>query len=364
VSPDPSPREVCVALDLLGGDRAPDVVAEGARLALADDSALRVTLVGPPEVTGRWAGADAGSRLAAAPARQVVEMGEDPLRAVRAKRDATVRVAARLLRDGAADAMVSMGSTGATLAAAVFALGRLPGLTRPALAVALPAAAGSVILLDVGANAQAGADLLAQWALAGSAYAEVLLGRASRVGLLSLGEETGKGDAVRREAHELCAELPIHFVGNVEGGDIPRGRRADVVVTDGFTGNVVLKVLEGAVELFEGRLRAAGVDSSAIHRTTVGFDPERVGGALLLGVPGVCVVGHGAATARSVASSLALAATAVRGSVVSRTAAALQRLVRARRERSGEKSAAGWGTDVRAWRDSPPTDRPGAEGGP
>ena len=309
-----------VAVDLLGGDHAPDVVVDGALQAISrrDPDELQVILVGPPAEAERLLAArDAAGALPVVAAHEVVGMAEDPARAVRRKRDATVRVAARLVRDGAADALVSVGSTGATMAAAFFSLQRLPGVSRPPLAVVVPSAAGPLVLLDVGSTVDVSADQLAQHALAGAAYATVRLGLARpRVGLLSNGSEPGKGDSLRREAYDLLSEvlsdLPVEFVGNVEGHDISRGGVADVVVTDGFTGNVVLKTLEGA---------GAVTDAPA--------------GAVLLGVDGVVVVGHGASSATDVASCIDLAARAVTDNLVGSTADALAVLVARRRTEAG-----------------------------
>ncbi len=271
-----------VALDLLGGDRAPEQVVDGALLAAAEQPDVEVVLVGPPDTAARLLserGAD--GRLAVVAASQVVGMDEDPARGVRAKRDATVRVCARLVRDGGADAMVSVGSTGAALAAAVFTLGRLKGMSRPALGVVVPAGAGPLVLLDAGATVEASPGLLGQFALAGAAFATVRLGLdRPRVGLLTNGEEPGKGDPLRKDAFDVLSALPVHFVGNVEGRDVPAGGVADVVVTDGFTGNVLLKGLEGAAELVTGTLRDAFAGSPDVlagpHR---GDGPPRAGRA-------------------------------------------------------------------------------------
>jgi glycerol-3-phosphate acyltransferase PlsX len=313
---------VRVALDLMGGDAAPDPVVEGALLAAAERPDVAVLLVGPPSLAAAaLRDRDAQDRFEVVPAAQHIGMDEDPARAVRAKRDASVRVAARLVRDGAADATVSCGPTGAALAAAMFTLGRLPGVTRPAVAVLVPTPNGPVVLVDAGANPDAGADLLAQFALSGAAYAATALRlERPRVGLLSNGAEPGKGDALRKEAYDLLAALPVDFVGNVEGHDVVLGGRADVVVTDGFTGNVLLKGVEAAL---------------ALHANT----PDDAGGALLLGVDGVAVVGHGGASPRAVASAVGLAADAVRDGLLPRLTEDLAGLVARRRERAGLEPA-------------------------
>ena len=329
-----------VALDLLGGDDAPESVVDGALLFAAQSPLdVELLLVGPVELAERLLSErGAGGRFELVPASQVVEMDEDPARAVRAKRDATVRVAARLVRDGAADAVVSIGSTGAALAGAVFTPGRLRGVSRPPLAAVVPAQAGPLVFLDVGASTEATPTLLAQFALAGAAFASVRLGLAEpRVGLLSIGEEPGKGDELRKTAYDVLSALPIRFVGNVEGRDVPYGGRADVVVTDGFTGNVLAKGLEGAAAMLTEVLHdamTATPERAEIHRAllpalteaTAHMSPEVLGGAVLLGVGGVVVVGHGASTAQGVASCLRTAVQAVREGLVPRIAASLSEL--------------------------------------
>ena len=329
-----------VALDLLGGDTAPDSVVDGALLVLAETADVEVVLVGPldvaePLLDARLPSWRDGGRLSLVAASQVVGMDEDPAKAIRAKRDATVRVAARLVRDGSADALVSIGSTGATLAAAVFTLTRQRGVGRPPLAAVIPSAGGPLVFLDAGASVEASPDLLASFALVGAAYARVRLGiERPRVGLLTVGEEAGKGDPLRKAAHEALAALPVDFVGNVEGRDVPQGGRADVVVTDGFTGNVLAKGLEAAAvtvtDAVRAHLAAAGVGAEvldSIAGATAHMSPERLGGAVLLGVKGVVVVGHGASTARGVASCVGVAVQAVQQGLVPRTAEALAELV-------------------------------------
>ena len=327
-----------VALDLLGGDAAPEVVVDGAVLVAEHSPDVELVLVGPVEqAEALLAARGAAGRFRLVQASQVVGMHEDPARGVRAKRDATVRVCARLVRDGEADAMVSIGSTGAALAAALFTLGRLRGVTRPALAAVVPSAAGPLVLLDVGATTEATPRLLAQYALAGAALATVRLGIAApRVGLLSVGEEPGKGDELRKQAHAALAGLPVDFVGNVEGSDVPHGGRADVVVTDGFTGNVLAKGLEGAATMVTDVLRAAltsapGPEGAALlpvlTQATGHMSPEELGGAVLLGVKGVVVVGHGASTPRGVQSCVRVAVQAAREGLVPRIGAALSALL-------------------------------------
>jgi glycerol-3-phosphate acyltransferase PlsX len=330
-----------VALDLMGGDHAPASVVDGALLVADETPEVEVVLVGPSDVAATLL-AERGQtgRLEVVDATQAVGMDEHPARAVRAKDDATVRVCARLVRDGQADAMVSVGSTGATMTAALLTLGRLPGITRPALAAVVPAKAGPLVFLDAGANPEASVDLLVQYALAGSAFAAIRLGILEpRVGLLTIGEEAGKGDAVRKQAHEALAALPISYVGSVEGRDVPCGGVADVIVTDGFTGNVLVKGLEGTATMLTELLLAAMTSTPerkaaaatllpAFDEVTDVLSADRLGGAVLLGVDGVCVIGHGAASPRAVASCIGVAAQAARAGLVPRIASALGHLVR------------------------------------
>jgi glycerol-3-phosphate acyltransferase PlsX len=338
-------QRVRVAVDLLGGDDAPEVVVEGVLAAIESEPSVQPILVGPPDrAIALLAARDAVDRVEVVAATEVVAMDEHPARAVRAKRDATVRVAAQLVRDGNADAMVSAGSTGAAMAAAMFTLGRLPGVTRPALATVIAAAEHPVVLLDIGATVEAGPDLLAQFALAGTAYARVRLGLTEpRVGLLSVGAEDGKGDGLRKEAYDaICAVLdglPASFAGNVEGNDVPLGGRADVIVTDGLTGNVLLKGLEGMVaRIGQGLATASANDKTvldAFAAATAPFNPDVVGGAILLGVDGVAVVGHGASSPQAIESCILAAARAAADGVVFSVAASLAELIARRRAAAG-----------------------------
>ncbi|HWH00223.1 MAG TPA: phosphate acyltransferase PlsX [Pilimelia sp.] len=292
-----------IAVDLLGGDDAPAVVVDGALRACGADPDLRLLLVGPPdaadEVRRALSPADR-LRIAVRAVDGVVGMADAPTRAIRP--DTTVHAAAAAVAEGAADAVVSAGATGATVTAVVLGLGRLPDIRRPALAASLPAVAGPVVLVDVGGSVEASAGTLVRHAALGAAYARVAHGVAEpRVGLLSIGAEAGKGDRARRLAEPAlaAARLPAgaRFVGLVEGHEVSLGGRADVVVTDGFTGNVLLKGIEGAYAMAGG--------SSVAPRA-----------AALLGVPGVAVVCHGAASAADVASGIGLAALLHRGGAV------------------------------------------------
>jgi glycerol-3-phosphate acyltransferase PlsX len=323
---------VRVAVDLLGGDQAPDAVLEGVARLLRDRADVQVLLVGPPELA-----TCSPSAVRVIAAADVVAMDEDPAHAVRVKRDATIAVAMRLVADGTADAVLSAGHTGASMASAVFTLGRLPGMSRPALAAVLPSLRGPVVLLDVGANTAATPDQLVQFARVGVVYARHRLGlETPRVGLLSVGSEDGKGDLLRRRAAgrlaQACDVAGASYVGNVEGHAVPLGSAADVVVTDGFTGNVLLKGIEGTVEAMgevlagSGRADPAPVAEdrrAALRARLRNYRAEAHGGAVLLGVRGVVVVAHGASRPAAVASGIGLAADIARAGLPARLEAAL-----------------------------------------
>lgn len=323
-----------VALDLLGGDGAPAVVADAIARLVESDPDLDLMVVGPAQVavdllTER--GIDPGS-VRIVDAARGASMSGNPLSVLRAHDDVTVSVAVGLVNGGLADAWVSVGHTGASVAAAVLGLGRLPGMSRPALAVVVPALAGPVVLVDAGAAPDATPDVLRQFALVGWAYARALGVDDPVVGLLSIGSEDGKGDQLRRSTHELLAEtLPtadVRYAGLVEGHDLAIGDRAQVVVTDGFTGNVLLKGVEGAVRWAAqriGHLYGDPEPARSVVRSTATSD---FAGGMLLGVNGVTVIGHGAGSADEICACVRLAERAARTGLVQRTQEALSRLVR------------------------------------
>jgi glycerol-3-phosphate acyltransferase PlsX len=321
---------VTVALDGFGAEQGFGVLAEGARMAATDG--IRIRVFGPPEELG-LNGVD---RIDVVPTAEWIGNEEDPVPAVRSKKEASVVRAARDVAEGNADAMVSHGSTGATMAAATFGLRRLRGVQRPALAVQLPVPGKPVLFLDVGANVEVRAQHLVQFAFLGAAFSEAVLGAVSpRVGLLSVGEEAGKGREEVVAARALLAEAPgIEFAGNVEGRDLPAGV-VDVVVTDGFTGNVSLKLMEGTARTVTGAIRdAARANPLAalgglLMRPALGglrreLHPDTTGGAILLGLRGIAVVGHGSAGAEGIANAVRLAARCVEVGAVDRTAAMLE----------------------------------------
>jgi glycerol-3-phosphate acyltransferase PlsX len=259
---------------------------------------------------------------------------EEPARAVRSKPDASIVQAARAVADGRADALVSAGSTGAALAASLLHIKRLQGVFRPAVAVLLPLPAGRVLLLDVGANVEVRPEHLVQFAFMGVAFSEGVLGlQRPRVGLLSVGEEPSKGTPDVVAAHDRLAASELHFAGNVEGDQLAAGK-ADVVVTDGFTGNVALKLMEGTARSIVGAIRDAarsGTLSKAgglllrpkLSGLREQLDPEAVGGAYLLGLRRLVVICHGSSSRRAIANAVALADQGVRERVVEKTAEAL-----------------------------------------
>jgi phosphate acyltransferase len=314
-----------IALDANGADGGPSVVAEGARR-----SGERVLLFGPAAEL-----ADVGGLVEVVDAPLAVAAGGEPVRAVRRNPDASIVQAARAVGDGRADALVSAGSTGPTLAAATLSVKRISGVFRPALAVLLPIPGGPVLLLDCGANVEVRPEHLVQFAYMGAAFMESVYGlERPRVGLLSVGEEQGKGTPDVLEAHERLSDGGLSFVGNVEGFDLP-GAAADVVVTDGFTGNVALKALEGTARTVAGAIREeirSGWVSSLggllvrrrLERLRHELDPEGVGGAILLGLRKPVVVGHGSFGPDGIASAVRLARHAVDERMVDRTVAALE----------------------------------------
>ncbi|NDF41766.1 MAG: phosphate acyltransferase PlsX, partial [Actinobacteria bacterium] len=270
-------------------------------------------------------------------ASEFIDMHEEPANAVRTKKDSTLVVSAELVRDGKASAMISAGNTGATMASALLRMGRIKGVKRPAIATPIPVPGSTpTVMLDAGANAEVEAEWLTQFALMGSVYANARFGIAQpKVGLLSIGEEPGKGDSLRKEAYELLSDAShINFIGNVEGRDIMTDA-VDVVVTDGFTGNVALKTLEGTMRMIVKALFAAigapeyKEHADAIMPALLGlyaqFDPDTYGGAILLGTDGVCIISHGSSSARAMLNGIKVAKEMVECDMVGLIAEAVAR---------------------------------------
>ena len=310
---------VRVAVDAMGGDRAPDEVVAGALEAASPE--IEPILFGLPGLETRG--------LELVEVTQTIAMDEKPAEAVRAKRDSSLVAACRAVGEGRAHVVLSAGNTGAMLAASLLELRRLPGVSRPAIAAVIPAERGPSVLLDAGANADARPDHLLQFAHMGAVFAEEILGIANpEVRLLSIGEEAEKGNELALEAHALLAEAPLEFRGNAESRDLLRGA-ADVVVTDGFTGNVALKLMEGTITTLLDALRT---EIAATNRGKLGgllirpaarglrrrLDPDTYGGAYLLGLRGLAVIAHGNSSRRAIANAIRLAARGVQHDVVGR----------------------------------------------
>jgi phosphate acyltransferase len=322
---------IWIAVDAMGGDTAPGLVVDGA-LAAARHLDLGVVLVGPVSrieaQVSRASGVDP-ARVRFVEAGSVIDMIESPAAALRRKPDASIRVAAGLVARGEASALFSAGHTGATVMAAHGAFGMIAGADRPALAATIPTRDRPAVLLDVGASVECRPAHLLQFAVMGSVYARVAFGLDQpRVGLLSIGEEETKGNDLTREAHRLLKGTALNFIGNVEARDIYSGA-ADVIVCDGFTGNVALKVSEGLVETIEDLLReelsstiTMRVGSLLTQRAMRHFrrrvDYSEYGGAPLLGVAGITIVGHGRSSAKAVRNAVAMAYRFASGHLIQR----------------------------------------------
>ena len=323
-----------IAIDANGGDKSPEAIVAGARRA-RDELGVEVVLVGTPDV------AELAGDLPLIEASEVIAMDADPGQSVRRMKDSTLVRAAEAVRDGQASAMISAGNTGATMASALLRMGRISGVKRPAIATPLPVPSGGhTVLLDAGANAECQAEWLVQFAQMGAAYARARYGiDRPRVGLLSIGEEPGKGDPLRKDTFKLLDAGGVldaaggTFIGNVEGRDILTDD-VDVVVTDGFTGNVALKSLEGGMKALVNRLlEAFGATDEARAAADVlmpellplyaTLDPENTGGAMLLGVDGVCIISHGSSGETAVVNAVRVARDMVQGEVVAALGASI-----------------------------------------
>jgi glycerol-3-phosphate acyltransferase PlsX len=311
-----------VAIDAMGGDRAPGEIVSGALAAVAA-LGVRVLLVGRAEdITAHLPEGVPPDGVEVLDARELIAMDE-PATAVRTRKDSSIVRCAQAVRDGAADAMVGAGNTGATMAAALLRMGRVKGVARPAIAVPIPVPySHPQLLVDGGATVDAAPEWLVQFALMGREYARTRLDTDEpSVGLLSNGEEEGKGDDVRKRVFELMRKVP-GFIGNVEGRDFMHAGTADVIVTDGFTGNVALKTMEGALRAFAGHVfrildstpearEAAKTIMPLLLDAAETYDPDTTGGAVLLGINGVCVISHGSSSARAIVSAVGVAADCV-----------------------------------------------------
>jgi len=332
------PRRV-IAVDAMGGDHAPGEIVRGALMAVTELE-CDVVLVGKAEpiaaelVTSGARDQVTSGRISVVEASEVVEMKEHPAAAVRSKRDSSIVRACELAAAGKVSGVVSAGNSGAVLAAALLAIKRAPGVSRPAIGAVIPTSTGRAFLLDAGANADCKPDWLAQFAVMGVVYARTMMAVATpRVGLLSNGEEPGKGSALVQAATPLIAAAGVEFIGNVEGRDLFRGA-CDVVVTDGFSGNIAIKSAEGVAELLFSTLRT---EAKASRRATLGallmkprlravrdrVDYRKTGGALLLGVDGEVVIAHGRSDALAIKNAIRVAGVAAERGVSRAIAAAL-----------------------------------------
>jgi glycerol-3-phosphate acyltransferase PlsX len=341
---------VRVAVDAMGGDHGPSEVVLGALDHATAFPGDQVILVGD-EATIRGIARDLPTNVSIVHASEVVGMDEHPALALREKKDSSILVAVDLVKNGAADAVVTAGHTGAGMAAAVLRLGRLPGVDRPALAVQMITAKGPMVLLDIGANPDSTAENLVQYARMGAIFAERVLGVTDpRVALLSIGEEKGKGDARIQRATELLDATDLHFEGNVEGKDLTT-HMADVVVCDAVLGNVVIKFFEGLSTYifdlwrgeFSGSLRgrlAYLLMRPGIGRIRKTFDYEKVGGSPLLGVRGTVIITHGRAKRRMIAFGVEVAADTARTGVPALIAESLAAEAAATKAAAAKASAA------------------------
>lgn len=309
-----------IVLDAMGSDDHPEPELQAAARAAAELRQMEITLVGPEEILRPRLDAfdQAAKRVHVAHAPEVLKMTDKPARNARRKPRTSMAVGLNLLDRGEADAFVTAGNTGGAMATALFTLGRVRGVRRPALTALFPVRDGHTVVLDIGANADCKPEYLLQFAVMGAVYAREVLGvQRPRIGLLSNGEEAGKGNELAREAFELLQESDLHFIGNVEGKELFH-HEADVVVTDGFTGNVLLKSSEAVARLILESLREALMSST---RTQIGallarpafedirrmLDPAEVGAAPLLGIDGLVFVGHGRSDARALFNGLRVA---------------------------------------------------------
>jgi len=311
--------DVCIALDAMGGDHAPSEVVKGAVLAAAE-FAVEIILVGQEDVVRRELAAAGGTprNISVFDAREIVTMEDTALAPLRRKRNSSVRVCANLVAEGKANAFVSAGNTGATWTSARAVMGMIEGVSRPALAAVVPSLKGHTLLLDVGANVDAKPNHLREFAVMGHFYAQMLFDvGAPRVGLLSIGEEEGKGNELTKETYRVLKETGLNFIGNAEGRDVFNGN-ADVVVCDGFIGNVVLKASEALGEFVSTTLRQEMMKTlprkiggmlakSAFEGLKKRMDYSEYGGAPLLGVKGGCIVCHGRSNAKAIKNAIRVA---------------------------------------------------------
>lgn len=323
-----------MVVDAMGGDNAPGVVLEGVELALKESPDINIILTGPADVVEPFA--DAHERCEAHATTEVIEMGEHPAQAVRHKKDSSIVVGCRLVKEGEAQGFFSAGSTGACMSAATLFTGRIKGVKRPCLASVLPSPLGTkAVFADLGANADCKPEYLVQFARMSSVYAQVALGlEAPRVGLLNIGTEDTKGSQFAQECHAALKEQVPNFIGNVEGNALGLGSDADVIVTDGYSGNIALKTYEGVGLALLKALKGAFMSSTktkvgallckdAVKEIKEATSAEEYGGAQLLGIKGVCLIGHGNSSPKAICSGIMATADAIRQGMPNKLAAAI-----------------------------------------
>ncbi|MCL1918429.1 MAG: phosphate acyltransferase PlsX [Peptococcaceae bacterium] len=331
-----------IAVDAMGGDNAPEAIVSGSLQAVQRWPDLEIILVGDPKKiqgclekipggnsgnSATVSGSDLSQKITIEEASELITMDEHPANAVRKKKNASIVVATRMVKDGRADALVSAGSTGAQMAAALLGLGRISGIDRPAICSVLPAPSGAKVLLDVGANLDAKPENLCQFALMGSIYAQMILKiEQPRVALLNIGSEEGKGNQLTQQAYDLMKSVPINFTGNIEGRDLMYDQ-ADVIVCDAFVGNIVLKTLEGFSAYLFGLLKetlsatftrkiGAAMVMPALKHMKASFDYTDYGGAPLLGVAGTSIICHGSSNAKAIMNAIRVAGECVEDGVI------------------------------------------------
>jgi len=323
-------KNIVIAVDVMGGDRGPDEVIKGCVDAARAAQHAEVVLLGPGDLLkSRLESIEHPKNIKIEHAPDVIAMHDEPAWAVKNKSESTIAVGGRMIKEGKAQALVSPGNTGAVMATGLLIIGRIKGVSRPAIAVKFPIRKNDVYLLDAGANADCKPENLLEFAIMAKAYlTSVIKIDNPSIGLLSIGEEKGKGNELTKGAYQLLEQTDLNFYGNVEGRDIPLGT-TDIVVCDGYTGNIVLKLSEGLVKEVINELKAVASSSllskiggllikPGLRKMKKRLDADEYGGALLLGINGVCVICHGSSSAKAISNAVLLAVDAVKGGVVSK----------------------------------------------
>lgn len=325
-------QDITIVVDAMGGDNAPGAVLLGIEQALKQDVNLTVVLTGLADVVEPFAATH--ERVIACPCTEVIDMGEHPAEAVRIKKDSSIVVGCKLVKEGKAQGFFSAGSTGACMTAALLGMGRIKGIKRPAIATVIPTLSGEMVFCDIGANADCKPEYLLQFARMGQVYAQTILNiKNPRIGLLNIGEEETKGSQFAQECHALLKEELEGFAGNAEGSNLATGG-FDVIVTDGFTGNVALKTIEGTTKVLMSLIKEGLMSSfkskvgallikDALYSVKDRLSADAYGGAQLLGVKGVCLIGHGNSKPNAICSGVLATATAVRKNTPQKLAEAI-----------------------------------------